>query len=253
MLTLGDIKDKVYFDFRKSQLRAMETERLGIIHVSDLIKPCLRNVMYGKFVPKTSNSEDVKSLFYGQAVHQVTWLNDDKKYNEMFLAYDYVRDEPVGYEEAKAMKPDDPKHLDLIYGSIDDLVKVGDEWIICDKKTTGSIDYFSKPRSSASESHVMQINRYRVLLEKCYNINAKFGAVIYISNSVNKEKVDKPTVLSFKLDPLEKTLTDMIDKAKKIKASFNDKIYPERTKNYLCDGYCPYATKCFSDTSDKIG
>ena len=96
MLTLGDIKDKVYFDFRKSQLRAMETERLGIIHVSDLIKPCLRNVMYGKFVPKTSNSEDVKSLFYGQAVHQVTWLNDDKKYNEMFLAYDYVRDEPVG-------------------------------------------------------------------------------------------------------------------------------------------------------------
>jgi len=78
MLTLGDIKDKVYFDFRKSQLRAMETERLGIIHVSDLIKPCLRNVMYGKFVPKTSNSEDVKSLFYGQAVHLVTWLNDDK-------------------------------------------------------------------------------------------------------------------------------------------------------------------------------
>tara|TARA_R110002020_G_scaffold11474_1_gene43133 strand:+ start:1147 stop:1911 length:765 start_codon:yes stop_codon:yes gene_type:complete len=252
MLTLGNIKDKVYFDYRKSQLRVLETERLGIIHVSDLIKPCLRNVVYSKFIKNTSDSDNIRSLFYGQAVHQATWLNDDKKYNEMFLGYDYVRDEPVSYEEAIKMKQDDPKQLDIIYGSIDDLVKVGDEWIITDKKTTGSIDYFSKYNSKPSESHVLQINRYRVLLDKCYNINAKFGAVVYISNNVPKEGRDKPVVLSFKLDAIEKTLADMIDKARKIKEAYNDKIYPERTKCYLCDGFCPYATKCFSDSSDKI-
>ena len=62
----------------------------------------------------------------------------------MFLAYDYVRDEPLTYEEAKEIPEDDPRQLDIIYGSIDDLLKVGDKWIITDKKTTGSIDYFQK-------------------------------------------------------------------------------------------------------------
>ena len=144
MITLDQVKTKVYFDWRKSQMKALETERLGVIHVSDLIKPCLRNVMYSKFNSHPTSANDIRSLFYGQVIHQATILNDDDKYNEMFLGYDYVRDEPVSLEEAKALKPDDPRHLDIIYGSIDDLIKIDDEWVICDKKTTGSIDYFSK-------------------------------------------------------------------------------------------------------------
>ena len=202
MITLDQVKTKVYFDWRKSQMKALETERLGIIHVSDLIKPCLRNVMYSKFNSHPTSANDIRSLFYGQVIHQATILNDDDKYNEMFLGYDYVRDEPVSLEEAKALKPDDPRHLDIIYGSIDDLIKIDDEWVICDKKTTGSIDYFSKYNSKPSDSHKDQINRYRVLLDKCYNINAKFGAVIYISNNVPKDKIDKPSILPFKLDQI---------------------------------------------------
>ena len=50
MLKLQDISDKVYFDFRKSQVKAMETPRLGKIHVSDVIKPCMRNVIYKKII-----------------------------------------------------------------------------------------------------------------------------------------------------------------------------------------------------------
>ena len=252
MITLDKVKSKVYFAFRKSQMKAMETERLGVIHVSDLIKPCLRNVMYSKFNSHPTSANDIRSLFYGQVIHQATIFNDDDKYNEMFLGYDYVRDEPVSLEEAKALKPDDPRHLDIIYGSIDDLIKIDDEWVICDKKTTGSIDYFSKYNSKPSDSHKDQINRYRVLLDKCYNINAKFGAVIYISNNVPKDKIDKPSILPFKLDQIEKTLQDMVEKAKIIKASYNEKILPERTFCYMCDNFCPFATKCFTDTSDKI-
>lgn len=252
MIKLEDISNKVYFDFRKAQLEAMKTERLGVIHVSDLIKPCLRNVMYGKLAPNTgTTTEDVKSLYIGQAIHNASMVADEE-HHEMFLAYDYVRDEPLTREEALKIPENDPKQLDIIYGSIDDLVKVGTEWVITDKKTTGSIDYFSKARSQPSESHVLQINRYRVLLKKCYGIDAKYGAVIYISNTIDKEKRDKPIVLSFKLQPLEETLQDMIVKSKIIKESYTERSLPERTKCYLCDGFCPYATKCFSEESEQI-
>jgi hypothetical protein len=171
----------------------------------------------------------------------------EDKYHEIFLAYDYTRDEPLTYKQAKAIPENDPKHMDIIYGSIDDLVKVSGEWVITDKKTTGSIDYFAGRYGKASESHVDQINRYRVLLQKCYNIDSKHGAVIYLSNCVNKEKLDKPTVHAFKLKPIEETLKDMIIKANIIKDSMAETKLPERTKCYLCDGMCPYASRCFSE------
>ena len=42
MLKLEDISNEVYFQFRRSQMEALKTERLGQIHVSDIIKPCMR-------------------------------------------------------------------------------------------------------------------------------------------------------------------------------------------------------------------
>ena len=251
MLKLEDINDEVYFQFRRSQVEGLGSDRLGQIHVSDLIKPCMRNVIYKKINKSTGvSTEDMKSLYFGQAVHSNSQLAEDKLY-EMFVAYDYKRDKTLTEEEAKSIPADDPRHLDIIYGSIDDLLKVGDKWVICDKKTTGSIDYFSKARSKPSESHVEQINRYRVLLKKCYNIDAERGAVIYISNKVESDKRDKPIVMSFKLDPVEETLVDMIKKARIIKESMTKFILPERTKCFLCDGMCPYATKCFGDNRSK--
>ena len=247
MLKLEDINNEVYFQFRRSQVEALGTERLGQIHVSDLIKPCMRNVIYKKTEPQTGvSTEDIKSLYYGQCVHNNSQIADID-HHEMFLAYDYVRDEAIKYEDAVKIPSDDPRQLDIIYGSIDDLIKVKGEWVITDKKTTGSIDYFSKARSKPSESHVDQINRYRVLLKKCYNIDAERGAVIYVSNKVESDKRDKPIVMSFKLDPVESTLKDMIEKSRVIKASLTEFTLPERTKCFLCDGMCPYATKCFGD------
>ena len=247
MIKLEDINNKVYFDFRKSQVKAMETERLGKIHVSDVIKPCMRNVIYRKTLPHTGMStEDMRSLYLGQVIHNSSQVADEENH-EMFLGYDFVRDEVITLDEAKRIPEDDPKHLDIIYGSLDDLVKVGQEWVICDKKTTGSIDYFSRYNSKPSESHVDQINCYRVLLKKCYDIDTKNGAVIYISNNINREKKDKPTVLSFKLKPIDETLKDMVIKANIIKDSLLETKLPERTKCFLCDGMCPYASRCFGE------
>ena len=87
MILNSDVNKKAYFAYRKAQMVAMGTERLGVIHVSDLIKPCMRNVMYGKFVPhefKQMTTEDMKAMFYGQAVHKVTNMStnpDDNYFN----------------------------------------------------------------------------------------------------------------------------------------------------------------------------
>ena len=252
MIKLEDVSNKAYFAMRKAQVNAMKTERLGKIHVSDVIKPCMRYVAYSKIMPQTGMStEDMKSLFFGQIVHSKTLLGK-KDHNEMFLGYNWVRDEPITLEEAKKIPEDDPRHLDIIYGSLDDLVKVGQEWVICDKKTTGSIDYFSRYNSKPSESHVDQINCYRVLLKKCYDIDATFGCLIYISNGIDKEKKDKPVLMSFKLKPIDETLEKIIKQGRIIKASLTKKILPERTKCFLCDGMCPYATKCFTEESDSF-
>ena len=63
MLKLEDINNEIYFEFRRSQMDALRTERLGQIHVSDVIKPCMRNVIYRKTEPETgASTEEVKSL-----------------------------------------------------------------------------------------------------------------------------------------------------------------------------------------------
>ena len=252
MLKLEDINNAVYFAFRKSQTEAMKTERLGVIHVSDIIKPCMRNTIYKKTLPDTGmTTEDMRSLYFGQVVHSSSMMAEPE-FHEMFFAYDYVRDESLTKEEALKISPTDPRQLDIIYGSVDDVLKIDGKYIICDKKTTGSISYFQRATSKPSESHVDQINRYKVLLKKCYNIDSDHGCVVYISNNVDKESRDKPVTLSFKLAPLEETLQDMIIKAREIKDSLTSRTYPPRVKNYLCDGYCPYATKCFSEDKDTF-
>jgi hypothetical protein len=246
----SDVNKEVYFAYRKAQLKAMETERLGQIHVSDLIKPCMRYVMYGKFMPReyaSLNTEDIKSMFYGQAVHKVTNLSTKPDDNELFLAYDYEKDKPISYKEALKIKPDDPRQLDIIYGSIDDLVEVDGELIIVDKKTTGSIEYFQRATSKASESHIQQINCYGVLLKKCYNREAKRGCNIYISNSISKDKRDIPVPITYKLGKPEEYLNMMVTNARAIKDAMKSKKLPDRTRCFLCDGMCPYINKCFGE------
>ena len=252
MLTLAEVEDDAYFAMRAAQMDMLETERLGVTHVTDVVSPCMRNVIYKKILPSVgASTEDIKSLLYGQAIHKTTILGK-KEHNELFLAYNWVRDEPMTEEEAKKIPADDPKQLDIIYGTIDDLRQVKGEWVICDKKTTGAIDYFKKDRIGASDQHKAQFNVYRVLLKKCYDIDAKFGCDIYIPNSVSKETRDGIFPKAFKLNPIEDTLTNMVEKAKFLKAALQKQILPERTKCFLCNGMCPYATKCFKDERESF-
>ncbi len=245
MLLNDTVAEEVYFAFRKAQIKGMETKRLSCIHVSDLIKPCMRLVTYGRIEKPLQTAQDIKSMFIGQAIHSITNLSTFKAEHELQLVYDWVNDK--GYDKA----PDDLKDrpLDFISGTIDDIVYVDKQPIIVDKKTTGSIDYFHRRDATANDGHRLQINCYRVLYEKVYGKDIKKGCVMYISNSVSKDNSIKnePIAIAFNLTNPEGVLNMMITNAKVIKDSMENKILPGRTKNFLCDGMCPFATKCFTD------
>lgn len=252
-MVLNDrINEEVYFLFRQAQVKGLETERLGKIHVSDLIKECDRYVAYGKITPpdfKSMDTESLSTLFMGQCVHKNTVLVDEQ-HSELFLAWDYVQNKPLTYEEAKSIPEDDPRQLDIIYGSIDDLVYVDGEAVIVDKKTTKKFKWTLSPTAKAHDSHRLQVNCYRVLLQKCYGIDAKSGCNIYIpigNEEEGKVYKDRPTPIAYKLGKPEETEAWMIERAKSIKRIYTDFELPKRTKCFLCDSMCPYASKCFSD------
>lgn len=248
MVVLGkkEVEDHAYFSMRKSQIEAMHTERLGVFHVSDIIKDCMRYSAYSKIIPKTMTTEDYKSLYMGQVIHSNSMVAKPDKH-EMFLAYDFEEEKPLTYEEAKKIPEDDPRQLNILYGSIDDVLEVNGQYVISDKKTTGSIDYFIKKRDKKpNESHMKQINVYRSLLKKCYDIDARFGCVIYLPNSVSKEDRDKIHPMYFKLEEIEETDKWVKANLETLQHFKMTEELPERTRNYLCDGFCPYALTCFS-------
>ena len=248
---LSYLQDDVYFRFRKAQVKAMETVREGVLHVSDVISPCLRMVHYKKTDPQPSmTTESMRSLYMGQIIHAHSQLSDNKKFHEIKLAWDYVEDKVINLQRVtdpdskEYIKPDDPKWYDILIGSIDDLIKVGEHYMICDKKTTGAIDWFSKANSKPSEYHVDQINHYRVLLQKCMKIDATYGCVIYISN-IKTLKNDKPVPLAFPLADVEETIEKIKVSGQKIKDMMLAGKQPKRTRCYMCDGICEYAQICF--------
>ncbi len=250
MLLNETVEDKVYFAYRKSQIEGMETPRLKCIHVSDLIKPCMRLVTYNNMGEPAKTAQDIKSMFIGQAIHSITDMSTSKEDHEKLLIYDWVNDK--GYtslyelEEGEEIKR---RPWDFIAGSIDDIVLIDGAPIIVDKKTTGSIEYFHSRTATANDGHRLQINCYGVLLEKCYGRLSKKGCVMYIPNSVSKDNSIKnePIAHAFSLTKPEEVLNMMKTNAAIIKDAMTNKTLPGRTKNFLCDGMCPYAVKCFTD------
>ena len=247
MVLKSEIENDIYFKYQAARVRALHTDRIDCIHVSDLIKECKRYVVYDKITPpeyKSSNTEEMKSLFFGQILHKTVIL--DEKRNEIPLLYDWTRD--VGFSEDMA-ELDDGNRWNYLAGSIDDLIQVKGEWVIVDKKTTGSIDWFRKKDQRPNEYHKAQINFYRVLLKKCLGIDAKWGCNIYISNCIDNEKRDAPAVIPYKLNDIDKTMPLLTSGCQEIKTYMTQRKLPQATKNFLCDGMCPYAwPRCFTET-----
>jgi hypothetical protein len=251
VLAKKTVEDHAYFLMRKAQIEAMNTERLGMFHVSDVIKDCMRYPAYSKIRPRMMSTEDYKSLYMGQVIHSNSMVADPDKH-ELFLAYDFEENISITYDEACKIPEDDPRQLNILYGSVDDVIEVDGQYVITDKKTTGSLDYFVKKRDKKpNDTHMKQINVYRSLLEKCYGIEAKYGCVIYLPNSISKEERDKVHPMYFKLEDIEKTDVWVKEKLAILQDFKITGNLPDRTRNYLCDGFCPYALECFGTYGDK--
>jgi CRISPR/Cas system-associated exonuclease Cas4 (RecB family) len=191
-------------------------------------------------------TEQFRPLWLGQAIHGFSQIAE-KDLHEVTLAWDYVNDEAVDLEKWKKDVPlDDPRWYDVLIGSIDDIIEYDGQFVIVDKKTTGSIDYFKKS-SRPSETHTIQLNHYRVLLEKCRGIDVAWGAIVYIGTKQTAGKMDAPAIIATPLDAIENTIKKIKANGKVIKDAMIDGVIPPKVKNFLCDGYCPYATFCFTD------
>ena len=244
VVTKQEIEDDCYFAFRKTQSQVLETNRIDCLHVSDLIKECQRMVVLNKIKPIIGfDTTTAKRLYLGQLVHnQSDMSNVDLPIHmhEVPFLYNWVTDEGVDGDTFHGIHPS--TKWDYIAGSADDIRKVGDKYIICDKKTKTKMDGLA--RYGPSDENKLQLNMYRVLLMKNYGIDAQWGCNVYVDVNTESPR-DIVLPIAYKLKPIEETLNTMVQSAEALKGYLMSKEIPPVHKCYLCDGYCPHATFCF--------
>lgn len=234
-----DIEENAYFAFRKTQSEVLNTPRLDCLHVSDLIKECQRLPYLNKVKPQIGMSmNNAKNLYIGQLVHAMSDMSN-MSMHEVSLCYNWVTD--IARPVIKENK------WDYIAGAIDDVIKMGDEYIICDKKTT--VKMANKVKYGPSDENKLQLNMYRVLLFKQFGFDAKWGCNIFVDVDINSE-YDKVHPVAYKLRPIEETLDFMVLQAETMKSNLLGGNMPDRVRNYMCDGLCPHATFCWGGEND---
>ena len=139
----------------------------------------------------------------------------------------------------KWMTRKDRSHI--ITGTLDDLCKVGDDYILVDKKTYNGGFGFKKTKPD--ESYKLQLEIYRVLLKASYGIDAKIGCLLYLDKS--KDLSETPIV--FELNETKETENVIKDIYKQLTAA----DVPPGKVCWLCNGnnragkvYCEYEDEC---------
>lgn len=247
MVLKKEIEDDAFFAFRKTQQNVLNTNRIDCIHVSDLIKECMRLPVLNKVKPIVGLTTEASQKFYlGQLVHNQSDMSNvvvsGMKGNEIPLLYNWVTDESVDGDTFHGIHPS--TKYDYIAGSIDDLRKIGDDYIICDKKTSHKIE--NKVKYGPSDENKLQLNMYRVLLWKNYGIDAKWGCNVFVDiNPESPRGIVHP--VAYRLKPMEDTLDLMVQNAEVIKDACLGGDLPPATRCFMCDGFCPHATFCFGE------
>ena len=128
----------------------------------------------------------------------------------------------------------------IITGTLDDLMKVGEHFVIADKKTYNGGGWYKK--TSPDTSYELQINIYRVLLEASYGIDATHGCLLYMDKKSNLD----PTPIAFELKPITQTKQRMKEILNELRGGD-----PKANPCWLCNGknkkkevYCSYLDIC---------
>jgi len=231
------IETAVVDAFHKAQAQLMKQStgsRIRTKHVSDFVSPCLRKVWYQKNFPKDIDPRVSSILYHGLIVHEHSQLSH---FHEVTMCYDIEKDVAYTPQEVEAMNKDDTSNI--ITGSLDDLMKVGDQYVIADKKTWSAKGY---KKTSPDAGYKLQLSIYRVLLEKSYGINAEWGCLLYLDKTNDLEELP----MAFKLDPIDETKQFLKDTLQVFRTGM-----PKATPCWLCNGankkgkiFCDYLDQC---------
>ena len=243
------IKDFVVTAWHKAQRDALWKNsggRLDTWHVSDFVSPCLRKTHYSKIpeLKKDMTDEMAGILFQGVIVHDNAILGS---INELTMCYDIVKRENIDPSTVKAMDKEDPRKKDILTGTLDDLLRIGNEFVIADKKTYNARGYVKK---EASPEHILQVNIYKLMLKYAYGIEANYGCNLYL----DKGDGYKELPLVYETAPIDET-QEFLDKVlNKLKNGV-----PDPTITFLCNGknkdkkiYCNFLEQCKKDGRENF-
>ena len=243
------IKDFVVTAFHKAQRDALwknSGTRLDTWHVSDFVSPCLRKTHYSKIpeLKKDMTDEMAAILFQGVIVHDNALLGS---INELTMCYDIVKRENIDPSTVKAMDKEDPRKKDILTGTLDDLLRIGNEYVIADKKTWNARGYKKK---EASPEHILQVNIYKLMLKYSYGIEANYGCNLYL----DKGNGYAETPLVYKTAPIEETQKFLDETLNKLMNGV-----PDPTITFLCNGlnkdkkiYCNFLEQCKKDGRENF-
>ena len=235
---LKNIETDVLSALRKAQqnyLRNSNGRRLNTWHVSDFVSECLRKTHYGKLYPEKFDVNKSSIFFLGHIVHEHTQLS---KITELTMCYDLDNDISLTPEQVQNMPFD--QLGSIITGTLDDLMKVGEHFVIADKKTYNGGGWYKK--TAPDTSYELQVNIYRVLLEASYGIDASYGCLLYLDKKSNLD----PTPIAFELKPITQTKQRMKEILNELRGG-----NPKPNPCWLCNGknkkkevYCSYLDIC---------
>lgn len=238
---LKAVADTAYIAYCKAKCRTVDDDREGY-HVSDYVNECMRQTAYKKLFHNKGimSAESVTRLWMGKAVHELSNLGGI--INESTMCYDLIEDKAVPIKDGKIQFPKGRDLIDFIVGTPDDVLHdeaLGN--IIVDKKTMEFHGYIPK---KPYDHHVEQLNLYRVLLNKCRNMDAKWGCSFYIDVG-NRDQA--PVRLAYPLTNPDITLAKLITKRDSLLEWQKTGKLPPRVISYACDGYCSFFLACFKE------
>jgi len=192
------------------------------IHVSDLTSECMRKAWY-RLNDHAVDLKDFKKslpLVHGTALHDVCNLGGVE--HELSMFCNIKENRPKGDKDSL---------FDCVKGSMDDLVEIDDELIICDKKTTKK----SIPRE-VPENYKAQMNIYKLLYYITTGVEIERACIIYIDKSSAWER---HKTRCFDLKPIEEIRQYVLDRL----SILDTDTPPKKVITFLCP-WCSYYTEC---------
>lgn len=196
------------------------------IHVSDLVSECNRKPWYrlrDYNMPQKTFDKAIP-LVHGTMLHECTNLGGIE--HELKLAGNIITMKPAEYTN----KPRKKDRYEVVQGSMDDLVEIDDELIICDKKTTKQIP------KEVSVQYQTQLNIYKLLYYINYDVDISKGAIIYVDKTSGWSKHRTITFELLDINAIRDYVIFALDILKQADT-------PERVESYLCN-WCPFFDEC---------